>query len=302
MTLRRLFPTAALLTLALLVTGCFETKDKVVLNPDGSGKVIIDALLPAAPNFGNQEEKPDAEALAKKSVSGFLRQAKGVDAWSDVSYKVTDEGKVALKATAYFPNINELKIEPTMVPVTWEKSPKGGMVLAMKPKDGAASGPASKPAELSDEQVAAKVKQAKMEYQQGKPMMQMIFGTLKLETTYELPGTVAEASIFEKTDKGAKFVVDGEKLMTAIDKMMTDDKLLAQSIRSGTKGDDPEFMMTAMWGKPGPAEVRVTGADKPQFDYKAEVKKAKEAQDEMLKKLDLDLSKPPAGPTIHMGE
>ncbi len=114
------------------IVGCIETKDEFTVNPDGSGKVIHELTFPAmnleagfqtmgggAPGEMGGGKPPsemaggkpsDPNAQLKNSVREILSKSSGVDAWKDVSYKITDDGRMYFKGTAYFPDINSLSI------------------------------------------------------------------------------------------------------------------------------------------------------------------------------------------------
>ena len=87
-----------------LLAGCFESKEEYVLNPDGSGKVIIvgsfETGMPGAPPSTDPKD-------ASKQVKELLEKSKGIDAWTNVTYEQTKEGRIAFKGTAYFPKIAE---------------------------------------------------------------------------------------------------------------------------------------------------------------------------------------------------
>ena len=120
-------------------------------------------------------------------------------------------------------------------------------------------------------------------------MMGAFLDTLKIDMTYVLPGTLGAVEGFTKTDKGgAQVVMEGKKMLDAMDKVMADDKGLAAAIRAGRDvkdGPGEEAMMEAVFGKKISA-LKATCTDvKPQFDYQAEMGKAKAGQADLLKKL-----------------
>jgi hypothetical protein len=277
------------LALAALAA-CVDRKSETSINPDGSGKVVVVQTMAPPPDLmgGPDKPKPDPEKTAVQAATRFITSSKGVDAWKDVSYKVTDDGSVELKATAYFPDIAKLQIE-MMPPATWTKDEAGNYTLAFDQKKPAASQPT-----LTDEQVAAQVKQQKMQYRQMQPMMQMMFGTLRLEMNYTLPGKVKEVNIYEKTGENkAGLVFEGKKFLEAMDKIMKDDAKIEAMVRAGSKMD--QDMGELVFGKKGDPKIVVADGGKPVFDYKAESDAAKAAQEEMFKKLNIDPTKKPNG-------
>jgi hypothetical protein len=91
-----------------------------------------------------------------------------------------------------------------------------------------------------------------------------------------------------------QFVLDGKKVLDALDKAYADDKLMARCLRMHRDvwmGPDQDKMFEMVFGKKIKAfKAEVTGDLKPLFDYKAEMEKAKAGQDAMVKKLGLDLT------------
>ena len=102
-----------LIVTCLAIAGCVEEKSEFTINPDGSGKVVYEAAVQPM-DFGMMGEKPDPQAMLKQTVQQILTQSSGVDAWKDVTSKLTDDGKMYFKGTAYFPDISKLKIHNSM--------------------------------------------------------------------------------------------------------------------------------------------------------------------------------------------
>ena len=92
------------------IAGCVEEKKEYTINPDGSGKVNCDIVFaPFNLNFGGEEAAPESQI--KTEIEKILKESKGVDAWQNVSFELTDEGKIHFVGTAYFADINKLDIE-----------------------------------------------------------------------------------------------------------------------------------------------------------------------------------------------
>ena len=292
-----------LCALALAGAGCFETKQVITLNPDGSGKLVIDSfvsteMISMAAGMGGGKAPPDANTLPKKAAADMVAKSKGVDAWSDVTYELAKDGRIHVAGTAFFPDYTKLKLEgPGGAEFKWTKDGKD-MVLEVENKgmspDGGAAGDANAapPPALSDKEVEDALTKKRQEWQMSKAMMGQLLGSLKLETAFVLPGKVAEVSVLEKTDQGVRMVMDGKKMLEAIDKVMADDKIMKEAIKAGkdpTKSDAAvQAMQETMFGKKGPMRAKVSGDLKPLFDYKAEMGKAKAAQPAMMKTLGIE--------------
>lgn len=282
------------LALVSMAAGCFEMTQVVTLNPDGSGKVEFNTLMAAPPqmNMGEEAAKPDMKAMAKQSLQQMVSQSQGVDAWRDLKCDVAKDGRMQIYGVAYFADISKLKLGSMGGDnASWTKNDKGGMVLNLNAKKKDA--PKVAPKQMTDQEVQDMVKQQRAQYQQSKPMMASILGTMKMDVTYMLPGKIETTGCFTKTDKGGvQMVIEGKRMLEAMDKMMADDKAMAESIKSGKNmmkdgpGDDKFGEMLV--GKAGAPVATVSGDLKPLFEYKAEMEKAKAAQDAMFKKLEID--------------
>ena len=88
--------------------------------------------------------------------------------------------------------------------------------------------------------------------------MQLLLNTLKVEMTFDLPGSVTEANIFTKTGENqVTLAVDGKQVMAAMDKIMGDDKLLEGAIRNGTTpAQSDALLMENLFGKKGRSRQR----------------------------------------------
>lgn len=278
----RRFLTLCVLSSMLSVTGCLELMQAYTLNPDGSGKVVLETITPARNQFAPQDQPVKPDEIVKQAIQERINGGQGIDAWSDITCQVTKEGKVHFKGTAYFSDVNKLKADGGGGgggELSWTKQ-GDGMVLAMK---GKSDGEAAQP--VPDDQVAAMLQQEKVQYQQMKPMMAAMFEGLKVEISARLPGKISEANIFTQKDNTATLSITGKQMMAAMDKINGDDALLKAKIKAGKGKGEDDFMFEHMFGKKGPAQVKVTGANTPLFDYKAEVEKAKAGEAAMFKNL-----------------
>ncbi len=117
-------------------------------------------------------------------------------------------------------------------------------------------------------------------------------GRMKLDLIYRLPGTGTDVTGFTKpalsnaegaTDGSLHWTVVGTKLFEAYEKAMADEEFLKKCVVEG-KAPITEVMAKEITSA---LSARVTGDLKPQFDYAAEVKTAKDNRREMLDKLHL---------------
>jgi hypothetical protein len=279
---------AAGLSVAVLLTGCFDTKQDFTLNPDGSGKVVHQSTFQGM-DLDLGGAKPDPQQALLDAVRKVLEESKGVDAWRDVTYKRVDDQHVFFRGTAYFKDLSKLDIpNQTLLDFEWQKQAGGKLILSLRTnKDEADAGltvqkkPAST-AKLSPADQAAKIKEDRAKYEEGKPMMAAILGSMKQEALFHLPGKVSQSANFQTDPSGAlKINFSGAKLLEAMDKLVSDDAWMLKNGDSGVMGDPgqkpgmDEDMNGMLFGTKAPVEAVITGPTAPLFDYAAEVAAAK---------------------------
>ena len=267
---------------AVLVSGSNNTLDFTV-NPDGSGKAVVEMILPPLPP---EAAAGAADVMTAQLVKQMLLGTPDVEVWADVAVGKTDDGRLTFKGTAYFKDIATVDLGPSKDDgVTWAKDDKGGMVLTV-----VTSGSKAPPAEasrpkLSEEEIAKQVDQVRSEFKRRREAMGASMRSMKTELIYRLPGSVSDVTGFTRAkDESLRWTLEGVKMMAAADKAMADDAFLRQCI---IDGKDPirEVMMKQVLAT---LKARVSGDLKPLFDYAAEVKAAKEAYPKMLERLGLN--------------
>ncbi|MCK5715072.1 MAG: hypothetical protein KAH64_03850 [Nitrosomonadaceae bacterium] len=283
---------------ALLMSGCYETKQEYVLNPDGSGKVTLQASFMHI----SLNDESDPEQELKDAVKNILEKSECVDAWSDVSYKLLDDGRTYFKGTAYFRKLANLKFHNLgNTEINWRKSTKDSMVLTFNPEEKSEKNESDKaaPKKLSDEEIKQEIIKERAKYkQQVRPMLTMFLGNMKEEILFKLPGTIRTKNNLKNTKDGRiRFLIEGKKMLEAIDKIIYDDELLTQELKKGREisKDKPEFgneFNKMIFGSSGPVEAVVEGEFKPLFNYKNQMTKARSDYPEMLKKLEIGQSIP----------
>jgi hypothetical protein len=276
-----------------LLTGCFETKDEFTLNPDGSGKVIHECSFQKVSLGGDDEMTEDA---LKETIGKVLTEAKGVEAWRDVSYKRLDDGRLYFKGTAYFTNLNTLDIpNQTMLEFAWQKT-TGGAVLTLRTNKSDRADDVSgdtKPVDLTKltpAERAQKLKEERAKFQQAKAMMNAFMGSMKHEAVFRLPGSVTESSNFSREPGGAVRVeFAGAKLMSAMESLINNDEWAVQNLDSLGGQAKPRMddeLNGLVFSTNGPVRVTVRGGQ-PLFNYATEVAAAKVETEKIRKQLNL---------------
>ena len=267
----------------LTISGCFESEEEVTLNPDGSGKMKIEAILQIGALSVAMGQESDPQHELTRSVRQILENSEGVTAWSDVSWQLRPDGKADFAATAYFDDINQLNIENIgIIGIRAQQTPDGKLKITLgepknQDKQARADGSATEPIEGIN--LDAKVAQAKQQYQQSSAMMRPILASMSESITLRPPGKVLQASkeLTRNPDGSAQFQIDGNAIMARMDALMQDDQRIVAMIRSGR---DP---LDAPLDKPLTLLVQLS--EQPQFDYQREVVAAQKSFKPVQQKL-----------------
>jgi hypothetical protein len=275
------------LSLAFLLTGCFDTKQEFTINPDGSGKVVHESTFQHFNLTIGGAAATDPQEILGDAIRDVLKNSKGVDAWRDVTFKQVDAQRIYFRGTAYFKDLSKLDIpNQTMLDFAWQTAPDGKMILTLRTNkgDGGEMAPKPQPApavKLSPEEQAKKLKEARDSYQQTKPMLAAMLGPAKQDVLFHLPGKVSQSTNFESQPAGAlKINFSGAKLIEALDKLQSDDTWMRNNgaAFSGDMDNKPGMdnqVNGLLFGTKGPVEAVVSGPAAPLFNYAAEVAAAK---------------------------
>lgn len=290
--MKRSFSLIGLAAVCLLGASCLQSDQTWVLNPDGSGKLNYDINIANPLGAGGQQEGVDTKELARGAARDILGKSKGIEAWGDVKYGMTDDGKTFFKGVAYFPDVSKVVIgDDTMNGVgVWEKLPDGKQRFSLsfssggeKKKDEDETPSADDAPKLTDEEIAAKVAEAKGAWQFMKAILEPMIGPIESKATMKLPGKIASVKGFKKeSDTSASYKIGGKEIMKAMTDVMSDDKALTKIFKSGGNpldlqgGGSPidgNTLSKSIFGD-GEPEIIFEPGEK-QFDYKAEMEKAK---------------------------
>jgi hypothetical protein len=271
---------------AFLLASCYETKQEITLNPDGTGKMRLESSFQSV-NLVDQDASPE-EAL-QAAAGRIVNQSTGVDVWDDVSFKQLDDGRIHFTGTAYFKKIDAVEIPNlSMFDFKWshDATGKGTLTMVMKKSDESDEDKKEKPA-MTDAEKAKKIKEERAKFQQSKPMMAAMLGGLKQSVDFRLPGNIVKSSNFKRGALGTLgLTFEGTKMIEAIEKLMADDAWLAKN------GFDPQNapemddqFCGLLFGEKAPVAATVEGGKKPLFDYAAETAAARKGTEALQKKL-----------------
>jgi len=259
----------------VFLTGCYQVKKTYFINPDGKGKVIIDAVLPVV-NLNinqNDSEKPDL----KEKVKRIIKKSKGVDSWKDVKWEETKEGRLHFIATAYFSDINSLEIGDIGILNPEMKEVNGQYLLSIRMERRKKKKEKKK---MRQEEINKMVEKERKNYFQMKPLLVGFFTDLKEEDVFYLPGKIEKISNFKKiSENTASIEIKGEKILKALDDVMKDENLSKKAIvydysDEETKKQIDNLFYGKIFGEEKGIEI-VFKPEKEIFDYNSEIKKAK---------------------------
>ena len=263
---------ALLAVVCVFLAGCFDTKQDITLNPDGSGKMVIESVFTQTPALF----KGTSQASPQEGVTNFIRklieEAGGVDAWRDISFHQRDDGKTFFRGTAYFADLSKFKLG-TMIfhgySVTRDET--GNLTISL-----AASAPAGSPIQRTNEPITAEsLQRDRATLRSAMPLLQSTLGTMKQDTTIHAPGIVKRASNFETTQFNTLHILfDGAKLMQAIEHFSFDTNFDHARI-SGERSSLEDLMNERLYGQRAPIVAVIKPGTAPLFDYAKEVAEAR---------------------------
>jgi hypothetical protein len=285
--MRKSIALVALLALA----GCLDLDDDFTLNPDGSGKVKIKCV--SAPVSFDIGEKKSPDEVMRKSVRETLEQSTGVDAWSDVVAAIRDDGKMSFTGTAYFKDIDQLRLKimgntSSISELVFKKEKDAVSVeVTGEKKERKAPEP---PGKLTEEQIKERMKDQRAKYQQSKPMMEAFIKDVKIHTRINLPGALGEVHNLKKVGpNSADLSFDGAAVLKAMEGLIMDDAFLRKAVEEGRdlnqSGPEADFAFTErLFGESAPIKATTKGPLKAGFNYEAEAAPARKNLDALLKK------------------
>lgn len=261
------------LLLLVFLAGCFEETQRIVLNPDGSGKTQIEIVRAVSiPIQGDSDF--DVQTVLKETAQAIVEKSKGIDAWKDVSFGYQDDGRMYFRGTAYFPALDALKIDSQagknssgggfITNLSLRNTEKGLELFAVPTTD--------KEEDEPQNEVLDPFKE-KVKYQQLRGMLVAFLTGMRSEYYIELPAAPVEFSGFQLDGETLHSLFVGEKTLAVIDRVVTDDAFWRQLAAAGKGADD-----ISVWAQKeifgGDLYARLPGKLATRFDYPGEMAKA----------------------------
>lgn len=263
--------------LSFLAISCIESSKHYILNPDGSGKVMVEIKTASFQGQGAQS--------IKDHLKDMLQGSSGVDVWTDVSAQSLEDGRVHFKGTAYFKNIADVKIKNAddfAVKLEDVDNQTKRLVLSNKEE---------KKTKMESRHEEMTLQEQRSKYAQMKPMLAAFLATMKTDIIVDVPGTVKQTTNFRRDKNRVTLNFQGDKMMAALDELMADDVWLAEQVKQGkdiqASSPSGDALNEKLFGEKGPVLATFTVSSKNAFDYVKEVEKAKSVYESMLAGLGL---------------
>jgi hypothetical protein len=285
--MRTLISVCTIALFSLLFFGCLDVEQRYTLNPDGSGKVAVDARMI---EWGLDENDENFRNDLRQKIKGYLEGAEGVDAWRDVTYSF-EESKIHFKGTAYFPDLAKLKSSDFSLGNIAMESLAGGdkaVTLDMNTNSEASMTSSSdgedNTATLTPEEIQHQIDSLKENWETMKGMMGMVLNEMVIKTSVNLPGAPHDVSGFTSNGSTIAYEFHGEAMLNAMDTLMTNPEMLRQQVESKSD-DDMKARMQSLIFPNGEPRALFSGNAQPSFNYKAESAAAKKEHAKIMKGL-----------------
>jgi len=281
--------------LALLLSSCYETKQEFTINPDGSGKVRHECSFQSVRI--NNEDDTSSEA-PKAAIAKLIADSKGVDTWTDVSFKRLEDGRIWFRGTAYFKKLEDLQIpNQSMFELAWKNLGGGRAELGLGYQKSEKTKPKKDFSKLSAAERANAIRMERAKFQQAKPMFAAVLGMMKQTVSITLPGKVESRSNFTSSPTGALGLnFEGAKLVEALEKLVSDDAWLEKNGFDMQSAPELDAEVAGLlFGEKAPVKAVVSEAAEPLFDYAAEVSAALKGNQALQKQLGVSIAPPSAG-------
>jgi hypothetical protein len=303
--LRRVLASFITALAMLSLPSCIEEHQEITLNPDGSGKVTIaNTVRPTA------ELSPEERETAARQFLIELLRSRGVEAWTDVSYKVEPDGRLSAQATGYFSHLKGLTLthaitdDPTPEFSTVEKDPEGNWVLIddldaheeKKSEKDKAETPSDAPPQTETE-ITERLDTLQDQWTMLKPIVGEMLGDLKLTTKIK-GGVIKSSTAFSQKDNHtAALEITGPRIMEGFSQRYTNRDAGRKLLKEGKDPTDIEGMegrdfLEIVSGSRDMPKLILTPPSEPFFDYKEAVTKAKAEQTPELTALLAAAAKP----------
>lgn len=239
----------------------------------------MDAVFP---NISLMGEQKNDDASLKKAIAEFLKNTEGIEAWKDVSYEWTEDGRIHFVGTGYFADIAALKFHNIgFMDFAWKAQGSTGQLTMEFSQDESDDKP--DPIATDPKKRAEEIKAERAKFQQSKPMMAGVMAGMSHVASFTLPGKPGKTQQFTTTDNGKLTLkITGDQLLSAMEKLIHDDEWMQKNSLNIEQGpSDAAAFNESLFGGKGPAIAQRTAINKPIFSYTQELAAAKKDFDEL---------------------
>jgi len=279
-----------LLSLAsVMLVGCFDTRQEIILNSDGRGKAIIESTFAQTDLLSVTENTSLRDRSANHYVRGLLEESSGIEAWRDVSITEMEDGRISFRGTAYFRDLSLLKSAfCSMTKFKFAKDKNGLITLTLAPDT---SNPRSSAAASYDHLTPDTIGHQRKLFRAAKPMLTAMLSSMKCETTFRFAGRITRVSNFEqRSPQELRHRFDGERVLDALEQLLSpafSNQVFAAI--SSTNATTSNFLVNEiLHGQRGPIMAVIAPGEAMAFDYDAEVAASRESFRPVAKSLGLD--------------
>ena len=298
-----------------------QSKQDYFINPDGSGKVRIEAKWDVCEKKKKTKKTaendilsaliPDCNITPKELLGEIFKGSRAVAAWKDIRFekrKVKGRWDVTLKGVAYFRDIHELRLRHLLPlelsftrynktrylhlefrPVNSYKNYDGALFLNLKYLSWILADDIlkKKTPEKRREQAAEMEAEAK-EKKGKKNSAALEYTRFRLEINLFPPGEVVSTNnLHRASPNGLQMVIDGANAL-AIQEVYFEEQVPYKIAAANSADPLYRFLLEKLLGNDGPITAELSGPFKALFDYEKEVAEAQKALPAMMKRLELD--------------
>jgi hypothetical protein len=281
--------------LCVCLTGCFDTKQEITLNPDGSGKIVMESTFAQPESLLTGFKLTRRENVASECVRHMIEDAQGVDVWRDISFREQEDGLLWVRGTAYFRDLSKFKASRTaLLQFQMTRETSGELTLAIRPDTSAS--PFSIP-KTGEPDTKESIQSERRQFRAAQPWLSMTFGAITQETIFRFSGVLRYASNFQTNGpQTLRFCFDGARAVPAVEHILFDPELTRLRLAATSTTNFPllEYFNEQLFGQRGPVRAVIVPGKKQLFDYAAEVAEARKSFTAMAK--ELGLADPPVAP------
>lgn len=281
---------ALLFFLLIVLSSCIQTEQKIILNQDGSGKLILVNVIPI--NIESELSDNDILSEAREVTARMLTETSGISAWKEVSFKLNpDSTSMTINATAYFDDINALGSSSLLFPIKMIKVNNGlqiDMVRVVENTDDL-NGESyqeneEKDREMTEDEIQQKIDEYKTVANRLMGFFELMFAELNIKVSYVFPGKIEKVTGFKTSAPNEiSFSFTGGDIVEKAYKEFENDDYIRQQV---LKGKDPYSLadnknteqndeyMKKIFGSNEMPSCFISGPLKNQFDYKKELAEA----------------------------